>query len=579
MKLQYRILTFVLILLVSIYCLIPSVIYFRLPEVELQKIRQNGKLLEGYLPRGVMKNHIVPGLDLQGGIQILLKVDIKQALDYKLSRYTEMILKEFSQNGISAEKKDFYKIQLFSEIERKKALKLLKKKNPEVIAIEEKDYVVLYLNPFVDNDIRKRIMEQTINVLRARIDNIGASEFSIIRQGDANIQIQLPGFEDKREARRIIGRTAQLFFQICEDEIDLIKDFKDLPQGIEKIDTLYKKPDGSIGKDHYLKFSKDKINELTLYLKNKVPSNIDIKYGDLQDGYLRTYVLNKKIELTGDDIVDVQVSSFEGNESHVSVLVLFNSIGASLLDELSKGNLGKRVAIVLENKVNNAAIFQTRIPNGRAQISLGYHKQPSELMKEAQDLSMLLKTGSLPANILFLEEKSLGPSLGVEAVHKGKVAFFVGSVLVILLMIFYYRIAGLLSVVAVLYNLMIMLALLSVFNATITLPGIAGLLLIFAMAVDANVIINERIREELRKGKFPFLAVKEGYEIAFTAVFDSHMTSFLSGVVLWNMGTGPIQNFAMMLIIGTSLSLFTAVYVTRMFFDILINEKTRKMSI
>ena len=250
------------------------------------------------------------------------------------------------------------------------------------------------------------------------------------------------------------------------------------------------------------------------------------------------------------------------------------------MDEITKNNLGNRLAIVLESQVNSAPILQDRISNGQARITLkDKGKSYNETLKEAQDLSVLLKTGSLPASIVLLEEKKIGPSLGLESIYGGVFAFVFGSLLVAIFMISYYKISGVFSVFAVMYNLIVMLALLAWLNVTMTLPGIAGLLLTFAMAVDANIIINERIREELRNGKKPFDAVRIGYQTAFTAVFDSHSTSILSGFILWGIGTGPVQNFAITLIIGTVLSLITAVYVTRMFFDIFVKEHTKRISI
>ncbi|MEI6806114.1 MAG: protein translocase subunit SecD [Myxococcaceae bacterium] len=454
-----------------------------------------------------------------------------------------------------------------------------KKFNEVRVLSEQALSVQLELDPNMVQVVRRDAVDQTINTIRTRIDKMGVTEPSISRRGSDKIQIQLPGFDNPEEAKSLIGRTAQLEFQMLDDNTDFLTTLKNLPESVQLIKSAYGRPNGSQGKDIFLEFPEEKLEIVKAYLKDKTPAENIIKYGQLGPGHLRTYTLEHRAALTGEDLIDAQVSSAGEMDPRPAVSMTFSAGGARIFDELTKVNIGNRMAIVLEDRVDSAPVFNTRIPNGRAQITMGGGRNHEETLRDANQLTLVLKSGALPAPVSFREERSVGPSLGADSVKQGQMAFLVGSVLVILLMMFYYRISGFFSVIAVLYNLILMLAALAWLGATITLPGIAGLLLTFGIAVDANVIINERIREELRRGKSPKEAVATGYKSAFTAVFDSHVTSFIAGIVLWEFGTGPVQNFATMLVIGTVLSIFTAVFITRVFFDMVCAWHPKELSI
>ncbi len=565
----------------AIYLLIPTGVYFTLDEARLREVRRDKHAFDKMLPSWTIDSHIVPGLDLQGGIHMVLGVDVDKALKDRTARTAER-LKDYAKD----EKLTFVSIDsnLNATFANAKDLEafdaFVGKKFGEVRVKRKQDLTIEFeLDPNMVQMARRDAVDQTINTIRTRIDKMGVTEPSISKRSGDKIQIQLPGFDNPEEAKSLIGRTAQLEFQMCDDQTDFLGQLKDLPAGVELVKSAYGKPNGGQGKDWFLVFPEAKLDEVKAYLKDKVPENDVIKYGQAGDGHLRTYTLEKKTVLTGEDLVDAQVSRQSDMDPRPAVAIAFSQAGARIFDELTKVNIGNRMAIVLEERVDSAPVFQTRIPNGRASITLGGNKNMEEILRDANQLALVLKSGALPAPVTFREERSVGPSLGADSVKEGQKAFLVGSILVMLLMMFYYRISGFFSVVAVLYNLILMLAALAWLGATITLPGIAGLLLTFGIAVDANVIINERIREELRLGKSPKQAVETGYKSAFTAVFDSHVTSFIAGIVLWEFGTGPVQNFAMMLIIGTVLSIFTAVFITRIFFDMVTARGPKELSI
>lgn len=565
----------------AIYLLIPTVIYFNLNESQLREVRRDKHAFAKMLPSWSIDSHIIPGLDLQGGIHMVLGVDVDKALKDRAARTAER-LKDYAKD----QKVAFIEVKpdLIATFANKTDLEAFvvfsNKKFGEVRVVSEKDLSVQFeLDPNMVLVVRRDAVDQTINTIRTRIDKMGVTEPSISRRGADKIQIQLPGFDNPEEAKSLIGRTAQLEFQMCDDKTDFLTKLKDLPAGVQLATTGYSRPNGSQGKDIFLEFAEEKFPEVKAYLKDKVPAENIIKYGQLGPGHMRTYTLENKVILTGEDLIDAQVSQAGDMDPRPAVSMTFSAGGARIFDELTKVNIGNRMAIVLEEKVDSAPVFNTRIPNGRANITMGGSRNHEETLRDANQLSLVLKSGALPAPVTFREERSVGPSLGADSVRQGGMAFLVGSILVIMLMIFYYRLSGFFSVIAVLFNLILMLAALAWLGATITLPGIAGLLLTFGIAVDANVIINERIREELRQGKRPKAAIETGYKSAFTAVFDSHVTSFIAGLVLWEFGTGPVQNFATMLIIGTVLSIFTAVFITRVFFDMVNAWHPEELSI
>jgi preprotein translocase subunit SecD len=300
-------------------------------------------------------------------------------------------------------------------------------------------------------------------------------------------------------------------------------------------------------------------------LKGNIPLGDVILYQrsvDLQTGAARRipFLLKEKTLMTGEFIKDARVSLESGfGETHVSME--FTDVGAKLFEQITGANVKKRLAIILDNNVYSAPVIQERIGGGRAQITGRFTPE------EANDLALVLRSGSLPAPVKILEQRTVGPSLGEDSIRKGIVSIMISAIVVVLFMILYYKATGVIADVALILNIILTLAALAIFRATLTLPGIAGLVLSVGMAVDANILIHERIKEELRFGKTVRAAIDQGYHRAFSAIIDSNLTTFISGIILYQFGTGPVKGFAVTLSIGILANIFTAVYITWVIFD------------
>lgn len=570
-----RLLFALLMLGVSIYMLVPTSVYFSLTPEQTKEVRKEKAAFENYLPGWAPESHIVPGLDLQGGIHLVLGVDVNKALTDKTARIADRL-----QDMAESEKVPFKSIRsldneqyqidaIFPTTSDASAFenKVLLNMGELVTVSSDENQFTLALSPQMIASLKKDAVDQTIHTIRTRIDKMGVTEPSISKQGANQIQIQLPGYDNPEEAKSLIGRTAQLEFQMLDEQANFLTKLTDLPKGVSLV---------NYGAENFLKFDSDQRKAVQAYLKGKVPADNVVKYGTLGTDQLRTYTLVKRVELTGDDLVDAQVAY--GEQGQPAVSLTFSPSGGKIFGDLTKKSVGKRMAIVLEDRVDSAPVINTPILDGRAQITLGSGSREKQL-RDANQLSLVLKSGALPAPVTFKEERSVGPSLGADSVRHAKNAFMVGGLLVALFMMLYYRVGGVISVLGVLFNVAFILATLSYLGATLTLPGIAGLLLTVGMAVDANVIINERIREELRLGKLPHSAVESGYAHATSAVMDANITTFIAGFVLWIFGTGPVQNFATTLLIGTVFSVITAIFVTRIFFDMLTINHPKTLSI
>ena len=357
------------------------------------------------------------------------------------------------------------------------------------------------------------------------MDEFGVSEPTIQREGKDRILIQLPGLKDPQRAIDLIGKTARLDFKLVDDENSLENALQgDMPMDSE---ILYQK------------------NALT--------------------GQKEPYLLKKRVLLTGDTISDARVSYDQFQNPFVSMT--FDSRGARIFEQVTGKYIKKRMAIVLDDTVYSAPVIQDRIAGGRAQITGRF------TLEEAKDLAIVLRAGALPAPVTIMENRTVGPSLGQDSIDKGLKSILIGGVLVILFMIFYYRLSGLLATFALVLNMFFIMAALSGLNAALTLPGIAGLILTIGMAVDANVIIFERIREELRSGKTVLSAVDGGYAKAFSTILDANVTTFIAAFVLFQFGTGPVKGFAVTLCLGIISSMFTAIFVTRAIFDFFLRRR------
>jgi preprotein translocase subunit SecD len=486
------------------------------------------------------------GLDLQGGMHVVLGVETDKAVDGRLETLVSQLRKELRSEKIKytfAQKSEDKKIRLGfpDENSADKALDIIKKNYPYLVNTSlssEPNILVLSLEKQEYNKIKDYAVEQAVQVIRNRIDQFGVSEPLIQRQGETEILVQLPGVTDPERALDLIGKTAKLRFHIVDDSVSVESALS-----------------GNLPFDNILLYQKE-YDKVTGKLISQTP-----------------YVLKRDAVLTGEFITDAEVRiSPQFNEPYV--LIKFDSAGSKLFDQITAENVGKRLAIVLDDNVYSAPVIRERISGGEAQISGNF------TMEEAKDLAIVLRAGSLPAPVVVLENRTVGPSLGFDSISKGVKAAIIGLILVIAFMLFYYRASGIIANIALILNFILILGIMSMFKATLTLPGIAGIILTIGMSVDANVLIFERIREELRLGRTPLNAIEAGYEKAMSTILDANITTLIAALVLFQFGTGPIKGFAVTLSIGILSSMFTAIFVTRtIFLTFFSSKEVKKLSI
>lgn len=374
----------------------------------------------------------------------------------------------------------------------------------------------------IPEEAREDAPNRALEIIRNRIDQFGVREPLIQRQGKNSIVVQLPGVTDRDRAIELIGRTALLEFKIVEDDEELNQRARD---------------------------------------------------GDIPDGYelkkiaQETLLVHKEAVLTGDTLINAEVKFDQSRFNEPYIAIEFNSKGAAIFSEITAQNVGKRLAIVLDGKIHTAPRINEKIPSGRASITGRF------TVEEAGDTALILRAGALPAPIYIEEERTVGALLGRDSIQSGVRASLIGIALVLGFMLIYYRFAGIVASIAMLLNFVIVLGVLGWFHTTLTLPGIAGMILVIGMAVDANVLIYERIREELKTGKHIRSAVAAGYNKAFTTILDSNITTLIAAALLFKFGTGPIRGFGVTLSIGIMASMFTAIFVTRIIFDLVTTNK------
>ncbi len=566
------------------YVLTPSIVYFNLNDADLAEVQKNTASFKGHLPSWAPESHIVPGLDLQGGVHMVLGVDLDKAVSDRARRISNRMRGDFEDKKIAFTavdhladegKGDHVRATFTSQKDLDTYEKDLAENYADLAVVKTDGLTMTWrVHPDWVARVRTDAVDQTIKTVTNRIDKLHVTEPSITKRGDSQVQVQLPGFANPDEAKALIGRTAQLEFQMCDDESDFLAKLEGLPEWAKLQQSGFQRKDGGYAQDIYLEFpeGQESLTALRAFLSGKVPTGLVVKYGEGsrrgEEKKWRTYTLKADINLTGDDLVNAQVSMGSPEQPQPAVSIEFSPTGKQLFGDLTTKNVGKRMAIVLEDIVDSAPVINEPITGGNASISMGGSRTREEMLKDANQLSIVLKSGALPAPITFREERSVGPSLGKDALQQSKMAVLIGSILVTLFMLFVYRLGGVFAMIAAFLNVFFVLAALSLFGGSLSLPGIAGLLLTLGMAVDANIIINERIREELLLGKTARSAVDAGYNSAFSAIFDSNVCTFLAGAVCWQFGSGPVQNFAITLLIGIVSTLFTAVFVTRVLFDI-----------
>ena len=495
-------------------------IIFAMPNLLSQTALQN-------MP-SCLQNTVNLGLELRGGSHLQLEVDLKVvAKEYLTNLLDEarsnLRKQQIGYTGLLIDtklSKPTLTITLRSTDDADKAIKVLKAIDSSLDVSSEGLVVSASLSEKVLEQRNKAIIEQSIEVVRRRIDESGTKEPIIQRQGNDRIIVQLPGVDDPAEVKKLIGRTAKMSFRLVDASAPPI-------------------PAVGEGGAH-----------------TPAPLGSDYLLETRGDGQAVYIAVKRQVMVSGETLIDAQATFNQTGQPAVSLK--FNSIGARKFADMSAQNIKKQFAIVLDDKVISAPVFQDIIHDGNGQISGHF------AVKEANDLALLLRAGALPAPLKVIEERTVGPSLGADSIRDGQRATILAFIMVSVLMISCYAMFGLFADVALAFNLILLFAGLSILQATLTLPGIAGIALTIGMAVDANVLIYERIKEELRAGTKATIAIESGYRRAMTTIIDSNLTTLLGAAVLFEFGTGPIRGFAVTLALGILISLFTALSLTRL---------------
>ncbi len=510
------------------------------------------KYMPDWWKKAMPSKGIILGLDLQGGLHLVYEVEGDKAVESSTERYTSMIRDTLTKKKAQAEvKRNGAEIVISpsnSEIET-----LVKDSYPVLDRSTSGQSLILKMSASEIKRIKDNAVDQALETIRNRIDQFGVAEPTIIRQGDNEIVVELPGVKEPKRALDLIGRTAQLEFKIVDDASPIAAQ---LPQTVAPGDE-----------DKLLQQFADKVpqdDEILFERKVNRETGVAVKMPIL---------LKKQAALTGSLLSEAKVN-LDSRFGEPYVSISFNSEGAKIFDEVTAANVNKRLAIILDNSVYSSPVIRERISGGSAQITGSF------TMDDAKDLAIVLKAGALPAPLKMLENVTVGPSLGSDSISAGMMAGLIGTAVVILFMIIYYRLSGIIADFALILNIVLLFGAMASLNATLTLPGIAGIILAIGMAVDSNVLMFERIRDEVREGKTPRSAVDSGYHKAFWTIFDSHVTTLITAAVLFQFGTGPIKGFAVTLSLGVIINLYTALIGTKTVFDIIHSRtEVRKLSI
>lgn len=523
-NLRWRLLLTLAVITVALIFLLPSA-----PGIK-------GTTLGKFLPDSAINL----GLDLKGGIHLTLGVDVDKAIENNMSTLGQDIKASAREENIAVLRPNVLPGPRLEAVlvgtDKQDAFEGLLKKSFSSLKIDSKDTqsdgrvrYLLSMTPEYKKYLGKLTLDQAVKTIRNRIDQFGVSEPDIRRQEGNRIQVQLPGLTDPERAIAIIGKTAHLEFKIVDDTVD--------PASVKS---------GLVGPGR----------ELSV-IRTRGPK------GTTSEAPI---VLMKDAVMTGEYITDAR-ATIESNNNQFSVSMSFNARGAKIFERVTGENIKKRLAIVLDGKCYSAPVIQDKIPGGKAQITGSFSQD------EARDLAIVLRAGALPAPVNVLEQRTIGPTLGQESIDAGMMATLFAAGAIIVFMALYYGVAGLFANIVLILNIVLTMAGLAIFGATLTLPGIAGIILTIAMAVDANVLIYERIREELRHGLKPADAVHKGYDRATLAIIDSNTTNVLVAIILYQFGTGPIRGFAVTLVLGILMSMFTAIFVSRIMFDLYLSKR------
>ena len=543
-KVRARLFALIGLAVISVFLSIPS-----WPHIANQ--------LPAWMQMMLPEQGVALGLDLQGGIHLVLEVEEERAVEIALDRLVRAVQdlladKNLAVVEVKRDQSRFLQVVALADTDidaiDSEINEMFSSFDP---ASKEGNMLTYELQSSEVQRIKTSAMSQALETIRNRIDQFGVAEPLIQRQGRTQIVIQLPGIKDPKRAKALIKDTALLEFKMLDESSEMRLE---LPREILRTQEA----------------------EIVAKFADKVPEGSSILFEhpaveEGQDAFSLPYLVKKIASLTGDVLQDAGVSYDDFTEPLVSVT--FDSKGAKEFDRLTAANVGKRMAIVLDGTVYSAPVINERISGGRAQITGSFNAA------EANDLAIVLRAGALPAPMKTLQDLMVGPSLGKDSIEKGLNSMLWAGALVLLFMVVYYRLSGVIANFALMLNLVALLGALSALNATLTLPGIAGIILTIGMGVDSNVLIFERIREELRQGRPVRLAVDSGYAKAFLTIVDSHVTTLITGLALFVFGTGPIKGFAVTLCLGIAINLFTALVGTKVVFDIINRRKLQTLSI
>ena len=492
------------------------------------------------------------GLDLQGGVHLVFEVEGDKAVDITAERIAARLASDLEEKGFTPKIKTQGPRIIVTPAEPE-IEDLINNNYPNLVSEKSPEGLVYRLSDSEIKLIKDSSVEQALETIRNRIDQFGVREPVIHRQSTNEIVVQLPGIKDTSRAIELIGKTAILEFKLLDDEDPIAAKLPEyVPLGGEE--------------------------KLIEEFASQIPEDDEILFKRIEDKETgrvtkKVYLMKKQTLMTGDLLTEARVNiDRRFNEPYVGMT--FDSAGAKLFERITGENVQKRLAIILDNNVYSAPSIRDKISGGSAQITGSFS------MEEARDLAIVLRSGSLRAPMTMLQNVTVGPSLGRDSIEAGVKAGIIGALLVIVFMLVYYRISGLIADFALVLNILFLIGTLSMFQATLTLPGIAGIILAVGLAVDSNVLMFERIREELRLGKTPRAAIDSGYDKAFWTIFDSHVTTIITAAVLFQFGTGPIKGFAVTLGWGVMINLFTSLIGTKTVFDLITTRwEIKKLSI
>ena len=480
-----------------------------------------------------LKRALNLGLDLQGGIHLMLGVEADKHVASQTDRTAEDLKRALERKGIGVQRiaregNSTIQVELASPQSWNDALTAV----AEFSTFTRRDenqaagrFKLVMVERQI-NQLRDDAVRQGLETIRNRVDQFGVAEPTITRQGADQILIQLPGIQDPARAKALIGKTALLEFKMLDEQTS-----------VEQA------------------------------LAGQLPETSELLYGRETDKQTKAerkvpYVVQRRTLLTGAELTRAEVQADPNSLGNWQVAIEFTSAGTRIFGELTEQNVGKRLAIVLDGNVYSAPRINERIPSGRAVITGHF------TVDDARDLAIVLRAGALPAPVVLLEERTVGPSLGADSIRQGLIAITASAVIVFIFMLVYYRLSGLIADVALGLNLLMLFAFMAAIRATLTLPGLAGIALTVGMAVDTNILIFERIREELRLGKSPRSAIEAGFRRAFRTIVDTHLTVMGTAIILLSFGTSSVKGFGVSLFIGLGASLFTAYFFTRLLFDL-----------